>query len=198
MSQTCPEIVLICPKIVPKLSQNCPKIFPKLSQNCPKIVPKLSQNCPKIFRPYLRPYIQTLYLDLIFRPFLQTLSLDLIFRPYIQTLYLDFIFRSYIQTFYLDLICRPFIQTLYLYVYEHRCTVVGNPGGGSLGVLAKLFLGGYLGLSENLGGSTLFVFIAFLCDNFLELTPSPGPSPVCIYVYELLCISKNCLLLLFV
>jgi len=36
----------------------------------------------------------------------------------------------------------------------HRCTVVGNPRVGVLGVLAILFLGGYLGLSENLGGST--------------------------------------------
>jgi hypothetical protein len=32
---------------------------------------------------------------------------------------------------------------------RHRCTVVGNPGGGGpWGVLAKFFLGGYLGLSE--------------------------------------------------
>ncbi len=51
-------------------------------------------------------------------------------------------------------------------------------GGGVLEVLAKVLLGGYLGLSENLGGGVHFyclfcVFIAFLCDNFSELTPSP-------------------------
>jgi hypothetical protein len=47
---------------------------------------------------------------------------------------------------------------------------------GVLGVLAKLFLWGYLGLSENLGG-LLFLpflcFIAFLSNNFSELTPGP-------------------------
>ncbi len=52
-----------------------------------------------------------------------------------------------------------------------RFTVVGNPGGGVLGVLAKFFWGGYLWLSENLGGHLLSCSISFLCDNFLDFTP---------------------------
>ncbi len=43
---------------------------------------------------------------------------------------------------------------------KHRCTVVGNPegGGGVLGVFAKFFLKGYLGLSEKLG-TTIFTIL---------------------------------------
>jgi hypothetical protein len=47
----------------------------------------------------------------------------------------------------------------------HRCTIVG--------ALAKFFWGGYMGLSENLWGSPFSCFIAFLCDNFSDLTPPP-------------------------
>ena len=52
-------------------------------------------------------------------------------------------------------------------------------------VLAKFFLGGYLGLSENLGGSTFFAFFVFYCifmSQFFGPYTSPPPSPpVCIY-----------------
>ncbi len=58
-------------------------------------------------------------------------------------------------------------------------------GGGGRGFFAKFFLGGYLGLSENLGGGPLFlaffVFyfilgsVSFICDNFSDLTPLFAP-----------------------
>ncbi len=69
----------------------------------------------------------------------------------------------------------------------HRCTVVGNPvgGGGVLGVLAKFFLGGYLGLSENLVGGPLFylfcVLLHFYVTIFWTLPLSSPLPPVCIY-----------------
>jgi len=63
---------------------------------------------------------------------------------------------------------------------SHRCTVVGNPGGGGvLGVLAKIFLGGYLGLSENLGGSTFFAFFRVLLHFFVKIFVAYPPSPLC-------------------
>jgi hypothetical protein len=59
----------------------------------------------------------------------------------------------------------------------HRCTVVENPGRGVLGVLVTFFLGGYLGLSENLGGSTFFVFFVFYCIFMWQFFgPYPPPS----------------------
>jgi hypothetical protein len=58
----------------------------------------------------------------------------------------------------------------------HRCTVVENPGG-VLGVLAKFFLGGYLGLSNNLGWSTFSAFFRVLL-QFLDLTSLPPPPCV--------------------
>jgi hypothetical protein len=49
-------------------------------------------------------------------------------------------------------------------------------GGGSLG-FGQILLGVYLELSENQGGVPFFrFFIAFLCDNFSDLTP---PRPPC-------------------
>jgi hypothetical protein len=60
--------------------------------------------------------------------------------------------------------------------------------GGIFGVLAKFFLGGYLGLSESReggpGGPLLFfpLFVAFLCDNFSDLTPLP--PPLCVHLWS--------------
>jgi hypothetical protein len=45
----------------------------------------------------------------------------------------------------------------------HRCTVVGNPGGGYFGFLANSFEGGTWGCEKISGG---VVFIAFLCGSF--------------------------------
>ena len=44
-------------------------------------------------------------------------------------------------------------------ILAHRCTVVGNPGGGSLGFLANSFEGGTWGCEKVRGG-------AFLCGSF--------------------------------
>ncbi len=62
-------------------------------------------------------------------------------------------------------------------------------GGGVLGVLAKLFLGWVLGVITKSRGSTfspLSCFIAFRCDNFLDLPP---PSPLCASMSA--CVSTN-------
>jgi hypothetical protein len=45
--------------------------------------------------------------------------------------------------------------------------------GGSLGFWPNSLEGVSLRLSENLGVSPFSCFIAFLCDNFSDLTPSP-------------------------
>jgi len=71
---------------------------------------------------------------------------------------------------------------LLLKLREHRCAVVGNPGGEgvSLGFWPNSFEG-YMGLSEHLEWSLFHVYGIFL-DNFSNLT-SPDP-PVCVYVRE--------------
>jgi hypothetical protein len=66
------------------------------------------------------------------------------------------------------------IKIVYL---PHRCTVVGNQGG-VIGVLAKVFLGGYLGLSENVGGS-LFHLFHFLLHFYVTIFRTLPPSPLC-------------------
>ncbi len=71
-------------------------------------------------------------------------------------------------------------------LYFHRCTVAGNLGRGpwGLGQIILMGGGGFVGLSENL----FSCFVAFLYDNFKDLTPCPPPGPpldVCIYVYFL-------------
>ncbi len=57
---------------------------------------------------------------------------------------------------------------------------------GVLGVLANLFLGGYLGLSENLGGP-LFLPFGVLLDFHVTISWTlPHPAPlVCIYAKAL-------------
>ncbi len=47
-------------------------------------------------------------------------------------------------------------------------------GGGVFGVLAKFYLGGYLGLSENLGDP---LFLPFLCFIQLYVTMDFTPPP---------------------
>jgi hypothetical protein len=49
-------------------------------------------------------------------------------------------------------------------IMPHRCTVVGIPGGGSLGFLANSFEGVTWGCEKIIGGEVLF--IAFLCGSF--------------------------------
>ena len=61
----------------------------------------------------------------------------------------------------------------------HRCTVVGKPGGVSLG------LRGVLGVVRKSGGC----LIAFLCGSFTKSLQGvhevpTSPSPVCIYVLK--------------
>ncbi len=66
--------------------------------------------------------------------------------------------------------------------WGHRCTIVENPGG-SFG-FGQFFLGGYLGLSENLGSPVFFLFsflLHFYVTIFRALPPLPPPPPVCIY-----------------
>jgi hypothetical protein len=56
----------------------------------------------------------------------------------------------------------------------HSCIVVRNPGDPW--GFGQILLGVYLGLPENLGGVPFFsFFIAFLCDNFSDLTPARAP-----------------------
>ena len=59
-----------------------------------------------------------------------------------------------------------------------RCTALRIPRGeggpwGFLGVWKKIFWGVCLGLKENLGGSLIFVFIAFLWPSFSNFNPPP-------------------------
>ena len=61
---------------------------------------------------------------------------------------------------------------------------------GVLGVLAKFFWGGYLGLSENFMGSSFSCFIVFLFSNFVNLIPVLPPSWV-IYINIALLRNRN-------
>jgi len=74
-------------------------------------------------------------------------------------------------------------STYYLYLtyfvkmyLTHRCTIVGNGGGGSLGVLANS-LKGVLGVTRKSRRIPYFHIYIFMT-KFLNLTFSP---PVCIY-----------------
>jgi hypothetical protein len=68
--------------------------------------------------------------------------------------------------------------------YLHKCTVVGNPGGGGPWVfLANSFEGGTWGCEKISGGSFL---LHFYVENFQNLYRGymrcpPSPPPVCIY-----------------
>ena len=54
LSQSWPNIVLSCVKVVLEVPTNCPlsqsylKVVPKSSQNCIKVVPQLCPSCPKV------------------------------------------------------------------------------------------------------------------------------------------------------
>jgi hypothetical protein len=76
--------------------------------------------------------------------------------------------------------CNTFWDDLLsMLTLNHECTVVGNPGGGRvLGVLAKFCLGGYLGLSENLGGLLFSPFFVFYCTCMWQFF-IPYPPPLC-------------------
>ena len=61
---------------------------------------------------------------------------------------------------------------------RHRCTVVGNPGGPW--GFGQILLRGVLAVVRKCRRVPFLYFIAFLCDKFLELTPSlPLPPPPC-------------------
>ncbi len=66
----------------------------------------------------------------------------------------------------------------------------GKSRGGVLGVLAKFFLGGYLGLSENLWGSTFFAFfralLHFIVTIFRTLLPRGPTIPTCFLSWNMM------------
>ncbi len=49
---------------------------------------------------------------------------------------------------------------------EHRCTVVGNPGGGGPWFFRQILLRGVLGVVRKSG---FFFFIALLCGSFSKI-----------------------------
>jgi hypothetical protein len=66
---------------------------------------------------------------------------------------------------------------------KHRCTVVGNPGGGGVPWGGQIHFRGYLGLSENLEGP-LYCLYSCLLHFYVSIswTLPPPPSPtVCIF-----------------
>ncbi len=87
------------------------------------------------------------------------------------------VYQSNILTFELSNIIQKNI---------HRCTVVGNPGGGSLGFFGEFFWEGYLGLWENQGGSFLLHFYVEVFKNLYMgymRCPPPLPPP-CVHLCE--------------
>ena len=67
------------------------------------------------------------------------------------------------------------IQTKWCFLFDLNTEAqsLEIQGEGVLGVLAKFFWGGYLRLSENLGGFPFSRFFEFLWPNFSNITPFP-------------------------
>ena len=65
---------------------------------------------------------------------------------------------------------------------RHRCTVVGNPGGPW--GFGQILLRGLLAVVRKCRRVPFLYFIAFLCDKFLELTPSLPLPHLRVHLWE--------------